>query len=238
MKPRAHSCRRGFTLIEVMLAMVAGALVLAAIYGIFTKAIHLRNAATERIRVSRVRARAELTIRNDLRNAVVSGGVLAAYLEGSRDGHTSNFPGYLKFVAATGRTLSDQDTGSDLQQVEYYIVSDPDADAGAAKSGLLVRAITRDLLATTQPAPVEESLLPGVDSMDITFYNGQSWINTWKFSTTDVTLPTAVRVVIQPSASPTGGAAKPIEICVPWTTQPEIDLPTTTTTTAASGSGT
>ena len=67
-----------FTLIEILLASMGAALVLAALYGIFIHAIKLRDTATEHVRDARLRARAESVIRADLRGAFISGGTLAA----------------------------------------------------------------------------------------------------------------------------------------------------------------
>ena len=68
------SRRGGFTLIEILLAAVAAALVLTAVYGVFRQAVRIRDSATQRTRDSRVRLRAENIVRADLRGALVSGG--------------------------------------------------------------------------------------------------------------------------------------------------------------------
>jgi len=66
------STRRAFTLIEMIMALAACAVILTAVYGVFTRAIHLRNDATERVSASRSRAHAAAVLRNDLRNARIS----------------------------------------------------------------------------------------------------------------------------------------------------------------------
>ena len=203
--------RRGFTLLELTVALAASAIVLSAIFGIFSRAIHLRDNATERARDARVRLRAANVIRNDLRNARVSGGTLAATLEGSQESHGAGFPGYIKFTTTT--TPDDADEPStDVQQVEYYIVNDPVTTD--RKSGLLVRATTRDLLTTVREQAPEEILLADVSAMEVSFFDGQEWKESWAVSDADKTLPTAVRVRLLTAANPT-----PIEVLVPWTTE-------------------
>ena len=54
---RRKSGRGGFTLVEVLLASVAGALILASLYGLYSRAFHLRDDATERTRHARLRVR-------------------------------------------------------------------------------------------------------------------------------------------------------------------------------------
>src|SRR5687768_8743449 len=80
--PMMPKRRHAFTLLEVLMALAAGAVILTAIYGVFSKAVHLRDSATDRAREVRVRARAVSILRNDLRNARISGGELAATLQG------------------------------------------------------------------------------------------------------------------------------------------------------------
>lgn len=210
----------GFTLVEVLLASVAGALILASLYGLYSRAFHLRDDATERTRHARLRARAAGALRDDLRGAFISGGDLASVLEGSNDAQGSNFPGSLKFTTAGARLNADE-IGSDVQQVEYYIVNDPDG-AGPQGGGLLARATERNLLAPLREDPVQTTILSGVTAMEVSFYDGQTWQTSWEVTEDNVTVPQAIRVVIR--LAPVAGsqaAPPPLEIVVPWTTQPE-----------------
>ena len=235
--------RRAFTLIELVLAMAACAVLLAAIYGNFSQAVHLRDDTMARTREARVRARAANVLRNDLRNAFVSGGKLAAALEGSAQSPGGAFPGYLKFTTTTTPdTEATEDVpNSDVQQVEYYIVIDKSVTD--QKAGMLVRAHTRDLLATVTEVATEEPLLAGVESMEVAFYDGTEWQDSWKLSsstaadtsstigTTATKLPQAVRVRIQPTRkSANDFPPAPLEVLVPWTTAAGIDATTTSTT--------
>lgn len=216
--------RRAFTLIELTVAMACCAALLAALYGEFASAIRMRNAATERTREAQVRAHALGVLRNDLRNARVSGLTvsgtsvgLAATLVGSQTSPTGGFPGYLKFTTTTWTDDSDLPPG-DIQEVQYYIATDP--EAAGQHSGRLVRTVDRDLLAQVRGTPAEEVLLPGVQSMEVAFYDGTDWQTSWTYDVTNNnTVPTAVRVTIQPAVGDGEKAATPLELIVPWTTQ-------------------
>ena len=204
---------------ELLIATAACAVVLAAIFGVFSRAIHLRDNATERTREARTRNHAVNVIRNDLRNAWISGKIsddkLAIVLKGSRDTQQGGFPGYLKFTT-TSAVDQPNEIGSEVQQVEYYIVTDaavPDRNAG-----LLVRTVDRNLLAPTREKPSEEALLPGIASMEVSFYDGDSWKDSWEVTEDDPTVPQAIRVRLQPA----GGLGReqkpaPIEVLEPWT---------------------
>jgi type II secretion system protein J len=217
--------RRGFTLIEIMMAIAGGAVILAAIYGIFTRAVHLRDAAMARTREVRTRAHAAAVLRNDLRNGLISGllvtseNALASSLTGSQSSPNGGFPGYLKLTTTTQADDADLPS-ADVQQVEYYVVTDPNAQD--SKSGRLVRAVDRDLLATVQQAPAEEPLLSGVQSIEVTFFDGNTWQTSWTYSTTDTDLPQAVKVRVL-----TAPGTAPIEVMVPWGTAPFLPPPST-----------
>lgn len=186
--PPSGSQRGGFTLIEVMLASAMAAMILLAVYTVFSRAIKLRDNATERMRVYQLRARASRIIRDDLQNAWVSGGVLASVLESSTttsDGLDSAVPGYLKFTTTTGKDTPD-DLYGDVQQVEYYIAKDGTSTSiGSGQGGKLVRVLTRDLLdSTNQQNETEELVLAGVQSFTVAFWDGTTWQDSWQFTST------------------------------------------------------
>jgi len=213
--------RSAFTLIEILLASLAAAILLVAVYGIFQRSVKTRDYATERIHQARQRERAANVLRNDLRNAYLSGGVLASTMEGGAQSQKSRFPGYLRFTATTGKNRPDEAYG-DVQQVEYYL-----SDANASldhNTGTLVRALTRDLLATIPPEATEEQILTHVQTFEVTFYDGQNWQESWPVtvtsSTAAATMPQAIRVRVQQAAASDHTATPtPLEILVPITTE-------------------
>lgn len=226
---RAHA----FTLIELLMALAACAIILAAIFGVLSRAIHLRDNATQRTRDAQIRAHAASMVRNDLRNALVSGGKLAAKLEGSLKNQGGGFPGYLKFTATTAKD-EDDELGGDVQEIEYFVKRDTEAED--QKSGVLVRTVKRDILDTTTQDLPEERVLARVESMSVSFYSSNDWKTSWELTETEKTLPEAVRVIIQLMPKADGTSATPIEVLVPWTTQPAI-VPATTTSSTSTGGG-
>lgn len=232
-----------FTLIEVLLASVAAAMVLVIVYSVFSSVIHLRDNATARVRQTRLRTHAATVLRRDLQGALISGGVLANTLEGDSNKQspvstgTSAGPGYLRLTTTTGR-----DSGSnlygDVQEVEYRLARDANStNSDPSQGGTLVRTITRDLLAAnTLNIPQQETLLTNVASLQVAFYDGTTWQPSWEATsttygtsqggqtgagTTAPILPQAIRVDIrQTAATKKDGVPPLLEILVPWTTQP------------------
>src|SRR5262249_41828785 len=119
----------------------------------------------------------------------------------------------------------------DVQEVEYYIASDKAAvDRNA---GVLVRTVDRALLAPTRERPTEEAILSGAASMEVTFFDGDGWKDSWEITEDYKTLPQAVRVrVLFAVEKGTNEVRPPIEIVVPWTTQAATEA------TATQGGGT
>jgi len=215
--------QRGFTLIEVLLAAVAGAMILAATYTVFSQAIHLRDLATDRTQAARVSAVASDILRNDINNGLVSGGVIANLLEASGSSQSSRFPGYLRLTTTTGDMTAGEVAG-DVQEIEYYIAEDE--FAAQRDSGVLIRAVRRNLLSEFQETATEQRIVAGVSSLQVSFFDGQSWLDTWEVTDEDNTTPTGVRVVITRAADPLAKSAPaPIEIVVPWVTVPQIKKP-------------
>ena len=175
----------GFTLIEILLASVVAAMILAALYGVFQHAIHLRDSADQRIRDARLRDRAAAVIRNDLRNALISVGLFASIVQGdsdATDGASAALPGYLKMTTTTGKDTEDALYG-DVEQVEYYVVKSA-TGASTDGGGDLVRAVTRDLM-DSNPEVDEQDILTGVQSFQVAFYDGSNWQSSWEFNTAD-----------------------------------------------------
>jgi type II secretory pathway component PulJ len=238
---------RAFTLFEMILGLAGAAIVFAVIFGVFGRAIYLREKADAHVREARLRARAVNVLRNDLRNARVSGGAdrtLATTLECSEQSQIGGFPGYVKLTTTTA--LDDSENPSaDVQEVEFYIVTDEQATD--RKSGVLVRTTNRNLMSTSREKPAEERLLTRVTAMEVSFYVGSEWKSSYSYtestgveSTTTgagtantnaatnastTPLPSAVRVRILPAE--TAVNPQPIELVVPLMTQTILPASTT-----------
>jgi hypothetical protein len=113
---------------------------------------------------------------------------------------------------------------------------------------MLVRAVDRNLLARVRDGGHEEQLLTGVSALEVSFFDGTNWANTWSYtpptsgtnststnsnvSTGAALLPEAVRVrITQVASSDKVPTPPPLEILVPWSVQPLATTPTTSGTT-------
>ena len=220
---------KGFTLIEMLLAVAICAIVLLAINGVFATALHLRDKTSDAVEEALPVNRALAILYRDLKGVVGPGGYLAGDFRCGVQavGATMGLSGEagsagLDFYTATG-VITDKAPWGDLQEVFYQLKAPSDRN----QEGMdLVRCINRNLLATTTQTPDIQWLLGHVQTLEFNCYDGAQWRDTWDTSTSDTNLPVAVRVRIHLVAEPgkEAGQAQPIEMIVPLVSQIRTNL--------------
>ena len=226
-----HS-RRGFTLIEMILAVSIAAIVLIAINAVFFTSLKLRDNTSEMVDAASPIDSAVSFIKRDLQCAVTpTNGTSKVLSGGFRVGNniTSmgvNDPVAIEMFTATG-TLSDSAPWADIQRVSYELRSPTDSSVVGRD---LYRSVTRNLLTISTPEVTDQLMLSGVQSLKFSCYDGASWDDVW--DTTDPTaiytnLPAAVRVDIQMAGPANLG---PIEIVVPIDSQSRTNMVLTSST--------
>lgn len=206
--------RRGFTLLELLIATAVSAVVLLVIQTTYFGALRLHNSTHERIAEDLVVQRALAIVRRDLAGLMLPGGTLTGQLQSENYSSTLAAPAGERitpdFVTNSGR-IDGWTPYSEAQRVAYYL-----APAGPGERGQnLVRAVTRNLLPVQEEMPEEQVVLGGVESAAILFYDGYAWVDTWDSEATS-TLPSGVRfsLVLAPREG-MAAAGSPIELVVP-----------------------
>ena len=213
---------RGFTLLELLLATAIGAIVLLVINATFFSALHLHNATHDKIDEDLMVQRALAIVRRDLAGIMVPA---------NPNSTTNNFAGQLStedtamnaLDGSSERISPDIHTNSgkmdgwtpfaEVQVVAYYL--SPSTDGSPTKT--LVRALNRNLLPAAEPTTEDQTLLTGVIAAGMTYFDGESWLDTWDSATT-TSLPSAIKfsLVMAPRDRNTSRAEPaPIEIVVP-----------------------
>lgn len=235
---RRETWRSGaFTLIEVILALGIFAIVMVAINTAFFAALHLRQRSSQMLDETLPLNQALSLLRRDLVNAVPPGGVLAGdfrsgtggMMGGASGKSTSNNSGAnrglgtaqyggLDFFTSTG-ALSDVAPWGDIQEVNYQLQDPPDRLHSYGRD--LVRTATRNLLATSTQAADVQRLLGNIENLDLFFFDGAQWQNSWDTSTGNTNLPKAVRVSIRLASTngPSPASVQPLEMLVLLTSQ-------------------
>src|SRR6266404_4716588 len=159
---RQLSDASAFTLLEVLIATFIAAIVLAAMNAAFYAALHLRSVTADLVENSIPQNHAASILKADLRGTLITGGTMAISIKSPGTESGNNQPTDLDIYTTTGVIRNDQPWG-DVQKVSYLLKDSVNAAHSVGKD--LIRAVTRNLLASTQPDLAEQPLLSGVNSV-------------------------------------------------------------------------
>jgi type II secretion system protein J len=213
--PASWTASAGFTLIEVLLALMICAVVLVIIGSFLAGALKIQEHVNATLDQSMPIERALNIMRKDFKNAVAPGGMLAGPLQSGSAAGGVNANDGVQIYTTTGLMMANT-PWSEIQRVTYGLQAPNDSSAvGKA----LVRTVTRNLLTTGSEDDDEQYLANGIESMSFSYFDGANWLDTWD-DTTETNLPMAVRVNVQ-MAPPTTDAARPdpIQMLVPLMVQ-------------------
>ncbi len=189
--------KRGFTLLELIVAMVLFSLVMSAAYALFDSGQELSSDAEE---VSRVQQEARFvleTLRRDIQGVVGIGSYSETTVYqflGTNEGTEEEPLDEVRFLAVNRETLSSLDPESDLGITRYYVIEEEDS---MEQKGL-VRIKNSDLLGSTEMEEEEEEaqeIGPNITFLGLRYYDGNDWQDSWD-STLSLTLPEAVEVTL------------------------------------------
>ncbi len=187
---RRISFRRGFTLIELIVAMGMVAILSISLYASLRVAFNAKNGAEAAVEPARTAALTMEFLRQDFQNAMPVGDLSQSF-EGTdgqddrgRDGDDVNFYSTAdgpQHIAGNG----------EIKNIELAIVTPQ-----GTTDHVLVRRVIRNLLSQVQVNPDEEVLCRGVGGFNVRYYDGSEWLDTWDSTAEDNTLPVAVEVTL------------------------------------------
>lgn len=224
---------RGFTLIEVLLAVAIFGMVVVAMHLVFFGALRLRNRTTAALEATVPLQQALAIMRRDLAGLVVPGGTLSGVLQttltansatsaGTNDSAVSGLGSTSATIDLQGRVgpdlytavgiLSEDRPWAEVQKVAYRLAESTNNTPGLD----LFRVVTRNLLPTLTEDSEDQWLMGGVETVEFEFYDGTLWRDYWDSSTEETPLPAAIRVAIQlTDDSDARWQRDPIELVVP-----------------------
>ena len=216
--------RGGFTLLELLLAVLVFSIVLGAIHVVFFSAFRLRNRTADAIERSLPLQQALTIIKRDLANIVPPGGPLSGALQSTPTISTSgSMSGSLNrqngphFYTATG-ILDDNAPWGEIRRVSFYLAP-PTNDAPGLD---LYRSVARNLLPITQDETDDQFLMNGVEAISFQYFDGNAWRDTWDSTQADSAtgltnnLPRAIKLELQLySERSSFGMPAPVQLIVP-----------------------
>jgi type II secretion system protein J len=212
--PASWTASTGFTLIEVLLALMISAVVLVIVSSVFASALKLQEHASASVDQSLPIERALSIMRKDIKNSIAPGGMLAGPLQ-SGPAQSGDVNAGIQIYTTTGVMMPNA-PWSEIQKVTYGLQAPTDSSANGKD---LVRTVTRNLLSTSTEDDDEQFLASGVESLSFSYFDGANWLDTWD-DTTETNLPNAIRVSLQmASANNDSSKPDPIQLLVPLMVQ-------------------
>jgi len=188
--PALRRGRRGFTLLEMLVAMAMVSLLATALYMSLNGAMRARARAEAAIGPARSAALALETLKQDLEAAPPAKGILAGAFVGT--------DGVMEGSSGDGDTLAFYSVADDperkkagIRKIELMLET-VEGEAGVS----LVRAVTENLLAPQTPDPVKETICRKVAGLNLRYYDGASWQDAWDSTTMNNALPLAVEMTL------------------------------------------
>ena len=205
--------RRGFTLLELILASGMISVLALSLYASLRVAFRARDSAMAAIGPARAGELAIDMVRRDLESALPPTGVIAGAFFGETGVEVPDSGAVEFYIVAPPSPAALQEisggTGGTINTGAYSALDrrDPTAFGGIQRVRLLVRRteqgetalvrqVERNLMSPSTPEVEEEVLARGVQAFTLSYYDGYQWYDAWDSTTQGNVLPTAVEVTL------------------------------------------
>lgn len=183
------SRRRGFTLLELLIAIAMAGIVLLSLYsamGTVFKARRVAMASTERARTVEVVMR---VLQRDIEAAQSPDGVIANTFSGIDQTGPSGDTDTLEFYTTAPGPRSTDHTNV-VNHVQWMLAADPND----AQQSVLVRQVSSQPLAFSEEDPLQEVLCRHVHSFNLRYFDGTDWVDGWDSTTEASLVPIAIEI--------------------------------------------
>ncbi len=180
-----------FTLLELILTLSLIAMLSLSMYGALNAAFKARASGMRQMAGIGPATIAMDFIEQDLQSVLAPQGTLAGPFVGYAMGSPGREGDSLDFYSI-GRDFGANDSplAEGFRRVQLGIKAD-------AQTNLLVRRVTRNVLAQSVPEPDEEVIAKDILALSITYYDGTSWYEEWDSTLQEDAMPLAVQITVR-----------------------------------------
>jgi len=192
----------GFTLLELLVAMVLMVVTSASLYTALYTGFRARRTAMAAVEPTSRAINAIELIKQDVSGVLPATGVLAGSFIGadSRTGDGKDADS-LEFYTTQVYAAEDVLVGG-LGKIELELEEDTDEDR---ENYRLVRRVTTNLLSPSDLDPEDQVLCRNVTSLNLRYFDGESWLDEWDSTEDANSLPLAMEVDIEVVHKTTNG---------------------------------
>lgn len=183
--------RRGFTLLELVVALAMAAILAVSLYTSLHVALKAKERTEAALEPSRTAEMAMEFLRGDFQNALPPTGLLAGTFEGTSQSENPGDSGDDVNFYSTADGPQHVDGNGEIKNIELTVTVEP-----GSTDQVLVRRVTRNLLSQVQTNPDEEVICRKVAGFSVRYFTGSDWVDTWDSTQEDNTLPVAVEVTL------------------------------------------
>jgi prepilin-type N-terminal cleavage/methylation domain-containing protein len=196
---RRDAARNGFTLLELLVALMMAAVLVLPLLTSLQGAFHAKASAEAAVESSRIVETAIEFIRADLQNALpphdpstfqLPYQKLAGSFEGTNTGGANGSDGDVTFFS-TASMKDHPSANGEIKEIELTT----EIPAGTTQR-CLVRKCSRNLTTNPLPNPDEEILCRGIVGFNLRFFDGANWNDVWDSTELNNELPAAVEVTL------------------------------------------
>lgn len=186
--------RRGFTLLELLLASAISALMALVIYSAMVTGFKARTTAGAQMSDIRSIAIVMDIIAKDFESILPPTGTLSGPMVGYAMGTPGLEADSVEFYSLGRDRAAVSELSEGFRHVEFVLKTD-------GQTPTLVRRVTRNLLAPAVPEPDEEVLSTEITGFSVRFFDGASWYTEWDSTLREDSLPIAVEITLRKPAA-------------------------------------
>jgi prepilin-type N-terminal cleavage/methylation domain-containing protein len=214
MRPAQRNIVPAFTLLELLVALAMAGIIAASLYSGLRIGFRARASAETAVEPIRTAELGTALLRADFESALPARGTLAGPFVGLDSTGGAGLPAdAVEFFTLGNPTdlLAAPPTGvaagpaamiggatalaatGEARKVQIGLA----AHSGAGGEQVLVRRVTTNLLSPVEVEPHEEVLCRGVRSLNIRYYDGLTWQDTWDSTQAENNIPSAVELTLE-----------------------------------------